>query len=136
MNLVLAAVLTVPKMSVKVVGDALQVSFEKLPLTSVVRVTVWKRGDALQVRVLPPFYIFYICISSFLHVSSLLLSSEFIPFLSPFFVILFFVFPLMFLFVRYPPLFLNLSTFLVIYFSSFQHVEMLLNVSSPLRSSA
>lgn len=46
----LAAVLTVPEMTVTVVGDALQVSFEKLPLTAAVNVTVWKRGDELQVR--------------------------------------------------------------------------------------
>ncbi|XP_035490050.2 cytokine receptor family member B16 isoform X2 [Scophthalmus maximus] len=41
-------VLTVPEMTVSVAGDALQVSFHKLPLTAVVRVTVWKKGDELQ----------------------------------------------------------------------------------------
>ncbi|KAM7379838.1 hypothetical protein PAMP_005358 [Pampus punctatissimus] len=38
-------VLTVPEMTVTVTGDALQVSFEKLPLTAAVSVTVWRRGD-------------------------------------------------------------------------------------------
>ncbi|XP_056266558.1 cytokine receptor family member B16 isoform X2 [Pseudoliparis swirei] len=41
-------VLTAPEMSVAAVGDALQVTFAKLPLTAVVRVTVWKSGDELQ----------------------------------------------------------------------------------------
>ncbi|XP_053186860.1 cytokine receptor family member B16 [Scomber japonicus] len=41
-------VLTVPKMSVKAVGDALQVSVEKLPHTAVVKVMVWKKGEELQ----------------------------------------------------------------------------------------
>ncbi|XP_068457364.1 interleukin-20 receptor subunit beta [Clinocottus analis] len=41
-------VLTVPKMSVTVVGDALHVTFAELPRTSIVSVTVWKRGAELQ----------------------------------------------------------------------------------------
>ncbi|XP_018530476.1 cytokine receptor family member B16 isoform X2 [Lates calcarifer] len=44
-------VLTVPDMTLSAVGNALQVSFDKLPLTAVVRVTVWKRGDELQASV-------------------------------------------------------------------------------------
>ncbi|XP_037643387.1 cytokine receptor family member B16 [Sebastes umbrosus] len=44
-------VLTAPEMAVAAVGDALRVSFDKLPLTAVVRVTVWKRGDELQAAV-------------------------------------------------------------------------------------
>ncbi|XP_044075698.1 cytokine receptor family member B16 [Siniperca chuatsi] len=40
--------LTALEMAVSVVGDALQVSFDKLPLTAVVSVTVWKRGEELQ----------------------------------------------------------------------------------------
>ncbi|XP_054483602.1 cytokine receptor family member B16 [Anoplopoma fimbria] len=41
-------VLMAPEMAVTAVGDALQVTFIKLPLTAVVRVTVWKRGDELK----------------------------------------------------------------------------------------
>ncbi|KAM6989470.1 interleukin-20 receptor subunit beta isoform 2-T2 [Tautogolabrus adspersus] len=41
-------VLTVPEMALMVDGDALQVTFDKLPLTAVVTVTVWKRDDELQ----------------------------------------------------------------------------------------
>ncbi|XP_034410766.1 cytokine receptor family member B16 isoform X3 [Cyclopterus lumpus] len=41
-------VLMAPAMSVTAVGDALQVTFAKLPLTAVVSVTVWKSGDELQ----------------------------------------------------------------------------------------
>ncbi|XP_033505929.1 interleukin-20 receptor subunit beta [Epinephelus lanceolatus] len=44
-------VLTAPEMAVTVAGDALQVSFNKLPLIAVVSVTVWKRGDELQATV-------------------------------------------------------------------------------------
>uniref|UniRef100_UPI0037E70D27 interleukin-20 receptor subunit beta n=1 Tax=Semicossyphus pulcher TaxID=241346 RepID=UPI0037E70D27 len=48
--------LTVPEMKVTAVGDALQVSFDGLPLTVVVSVTVWKRGEELQPTVyrMPP----------------------------------------------------------------------------------
>ncbi|XP_070774776.1 interleukin-20 receptor subunit beta [Enoplosus armatus] len=41
-------VLTAPQMAVTAVGDGLQVTFHKLPLTAVVSVAVWKRGDELQ----------------------------------------------------------------------------------------
>ncbi|KAM8728139.1 interleukin-20 receptor subunit beta [Acanthopagrus schlegelii] len=41
-------VLTVPEMAVTVVGDVLQVSFNKLPHPAVVSVTVWKKGDEQQ----------------------------------------------------------------------------------------
>ncbi|XP_059201267.1 cytokine receptor family member B16 [Centropristis striata] len=44
-------VLTAPEMAVTAVGGALQVSFPELPLTAVVNVTVWKRGDRLQAAV-------------------------------------------------------------------------------------
>ncbi|XP_068196813.1 interleukin-20 receptor subunit beta [Antennarius striatus] len=40
--------LTAPQMAVTAVGDALQVSFDKLPATAVVTVMVWKKGDELQ----------------------------------------------------------------------------------------
>uniref|UniRef100_A0A665UPW3 Fibronectin type-III domain-containing protein n=1 Tax=Echeneis naucrates TaxID=173247 RepID=A0A665UPW3_ECHNA len=43
-------VLTVPEMAVTTVGDGLNVSFDKLPHMSTVRVTVWKKGEELQVR--------------------------------------------------------------------------------------
>ncbi|KAM9349499.1 interleukin-20 receptor subunit beta [Symphorus nematophorus] len=41
-------VLTAPDMAVTVVGNALRVSINKLPLTAVVTVTVWKRDDEPQ----------------------------------------------------------------------------------------
>ncbi|XP_029380851.1 interleukin-20 receptor subunit beta [Echeneis naucrates] len=41
-------VLTVPEMAVTTVGDGLNVSFDKLPHMSTVRVTVWKKGEELQ----------------------------------------------------------------------------------------
>nr|XP_046263765.1 cytokine receptor family member B16 isoform X2 [Scatophagus argus] len=44
-------VLTPPAMEVTAVGDALQVWFDKLPVTAVINVTVWKRGDELQAAV-------------------------------------------------------------------------------------
>ncbi|XP_040911746.1 cytokine receptor family member B16 isoform X2 [Toxotes jaculatrix] len=44
-------VLAVPKMTVSAVGGALQVSFDRLPRTVSVSVTVWKRGDELQAAV-------------------------------------------------------------------------------------
>ncbi|XP_044225096.1 cytokine receptor family member B16 [Thunnus albacares] len=44
-------VLSMPEMTVTAVGDALQVSFKKLPLTATINVTVWKRGDELQADV-------------------------------------------------------------------------------------
>ncbi|CAJ1073057.1 cytokine receptor family member B16 [Xyrichtys novacula] len=44
-------VLTVPEMTVTAVGDALQVMFDKLPVTVGVSVTVWKKGDELQADV-------------------------------------------------------------------------------------
>ncbi|XP_041805780.1 cytokine receptor family member B16 isoform X2 [Chelmon rostratus] len=44
-------VLMAPEMAVAVSGDALQVSFDKLPLAAVVSVMVWKRGDELQAAV-------------------------------------------------------------------------------------
>ncbi|XP_068582230.1 interleukin-20 receptor subunit beta [Cebidichthys violaceus] len=44
-------VLMAPEMTVTAVGDTLQVTFAKLPLTAVVSVTVWKRGDELQAAV-------------------------------------------------------------------------------------
>ncbi|KAM4604810.1 interleukin-20 receptor subunit beta [Polymixia lowei] len=40
--------LTVPEMMVTTEGDALQVSFQDLPFTARVNVTVWKRGQELQ----------------------------------------------------------------------------------------
>ncbi|XP_039672240.1 cytokine receptor family member B16 [Perca fluviatilis] len=43
--------LTAPDMVVTAVGDALQVTFNALPLTAAVSVTVWKRGDELQADV-------------------------------------------------------------------------------------
>ncbi|XP_075954404.1 interleukin-20 receptor subunit beta [Anarhichas minor] len=46
-------VLMAPEMTVTAVGDALHVTFTKLPLTAVVSVTVWKRGDELQATVYP-----------------------------------------------------------------------------------
>ena len=66
----LAAVLTAPKMAVTVVGDALQVSFNKLPLTAVVMVTVWKRGEELQVRVYLPLFPLFCFFRSFLSFTS------------------------------------------------------------------
>lgn len=44
------AVLTAPRMEVTAVGDGLQVSFDKLPVIAVIRVTVWRKGDELKVR--------------------------------------------------------------------------------------
>lgn len=44
-------VLRAPEMVVSAVGDALQVSFDKLPLTAIVRVTVWERGDEQEADV-------------------------------------------------------------------------------------
>ncbi|XP_078121251.1 interleukin-20 receptor subunit beta [Sander vitreus] len=44
-------VLTAPDMAVTAVGDALHVTFNTLPLTAAVSVTVWKRGDELQADV-------------------------------------------------------------------------------------
>ncbi|XP_074545425.1 interleukin-20 receptor subunit beta [Halichoeres trimaculatus] len=38
-------VLTRPEMTVTAVGDALQVTFDKLPITTVVSVMVWKKGN-------------------------------------------------------------------------------------------
>ncbi|KAG7999520.1 Interleukin-20 receptor subunit beta [Nibea albiflora] len=43
-------VLMAPEMAVTAVGDTLHVAFDKLPLTAVVMVTVWKRGGDLQVQ--------------------------------------------------------------------------------------
>ncbi|CAI5678255.1 unnamed protein product [Oreochromis niloticus] len=40
--------LSVPKMTVMSAGDAIQVSFETLPQTSTVEVTIWKKGEKLQ----------------------------------------------------------------------------------------
>ncbi|XP_078144111.1 interleukin-20 receptor subunit beta isoform X2 [Centroberyx gerrardi] len=40
--------LTAPEMTVTAEGDALRVSFDNLPLTAGVSVTVWKRGEELQ----------------------------------------------------------------------------------------
>ncbi|XP_030607854.1 interleukin-20 receptor subunit beta [Archocentrus centrarchus] len=40
--------LMVPKMTVRPAGGALQVSFDSLPVTSTVDVTVWKKGNELQ----------------------------------------------------------------------------------------
>ncbi|KAM3605164.1 uncharacterized protein V6R79_021606 [Siganus canaliculatus] len=37
-----------PEMAVEVVGGGLHVSFDKLPPTSVVKATVWKRGNEAQ----------------------------------------------------------------------------------------
>lgn len=50
MMAVATAVLTVPRMEVTSLGDALQVQFERLPVTAVVKVTVWRRGYEQQVR--------------------------------------------------------------------------------------
>lgn len=69
MMAVATAVLTVPRMEVTSLGDALQVQFQRLPVTAVVKVTVWRRGYEQQVRpssvpgphVLPLF----LCVSSF-----------------------------------------------------------------------
>ncbi|XP_075993701.1 interleukin-20 receptor subunit beta [Genypterus blacodes] len=44
-------VLTVPKMAVTAVGDALHVSFDELPLIATISVTVWKRGEEEQAAV-------------------------------------------------------------------------------------
>ncbi|XP_051809152.1 cytokine receptor family member B16 [Acanthochromis polyacanthus] len=41
--------MTVPEMSVTTSGDALQVTFSKLPPSAAVSVTVWKKGDETQV---------------------------------------------------------------------------------------
>lgn len=59
-------------MEVMVVGDSLQVLFHELPVSAVVRVTVWKRGDERQVRVL------FVLLTSFFILSffSLLLPSS------------------------------------------------------------
>lgn len=64
-----AAKLSVPKMTVMSAGDAIQVSFETLPLTSTVDVTVWKKGEKLQVVIWSPFLFissscFHSCICS------------------------------------------------------------------------
>lgn len=53
MNLVPAAVLMAPEMAVTAVGDTLHVTFDELPLTAVVMVTVWKTGEDLQVPFVP-----------------------------------------------------------------------------------
>ena len=72
-----AAALTAPEMEVLVLGDSLQVSFDKLPPTAVVRVTVWKRGEELQVSVYltssfptasPPSFVPFFLVSTFVHV--------------------------------------------------------------------
>uniref|UniRef100_A0A3Q3WI99 Fibronectin type-III domain-containing protein n=1 Tax=Mola mola TaxID=94237 RepID=A0A3Q3WI99_MOLML len=65
-------ILTAPHMEVMVVGDSLQVLFHELPVSAVVRVTVWKRGDERQVRVL------FVLLTSFFILSffSLLLPSS------------------------------------------------------------
>uniref|UniRef100_A0A8C4HKE8 Fibronectin type-III domain-containing protein n=1 Tax=Dicentrarchus labrax TaxID=13489 RepID=A0A8C4HKE8_DICLA len=55
-------VLMAPEMVVTAMGNALQVSFEKLPLTAVVRVTMWKRGNEQQVRV---HFVPFLCVSAF-----------------------------------------------------------------------
>lgn len=47
---VATAVLTAPRMEVTSLGDALQVQFERLPVTAFVKVTVWRRGYEQQVR--------------------------------------------------------------------------------------
>ncbi|XP_069026146.1 interleukin-20 receptor subunit beta [Embiotoca jacksoni] len=44
-------VLMVPEITVTTAGDALQVSFDGLPLTATVSVTVWKKGHELQAAV-------------------------------------------------------------------------------------
>ncbi|CAB1436772.1 unnamed protein product [Pleuronectes platessa] len=44
-------VLTVPEMKVSAVVQGLHVVFEKLPLTALVMVTVWRTGDELQAQV-------------------------------------------------------------------------------------
>lgn len=71
MCLIPAAVLRAPEMVVSAVGDALQVSFDKLPLTAIVRVTVWERGDEQEVRVyftfLFLFFLFFLLFFLFLH---------------------------------------------------------------------
>ena len=76
LNLVLAAVLTVPEMVVTAVGDVLQVSFNKLPHPAVVSVTVWKKGDEQQVRVyftsLFPSFVLFIQVSNYLLIIPLL----------------------------------------------------------------
>lgn len=66
MTIVATAVLTVPRMEVTSLGDALQVEFERLPVTAVVKVTVWRRGYEQQVR--PSFLLFQVhmfCLYSF-----------------------------------------------------------------------
>uniref|UniRef100_A0A3P9A9U9 Fibronectin type-III domain-containing protein n=1 Tax=Esox lucius TaxID=8010 RepID=A0A3P9A9U9_ESOLU len=42
--------LTVPAMIVTTMGDALQVMFKDLPLTVAMKVTIWKKGEELKVR--------------------------------------------------------------------------------------
>ncbi|TMS09877.1 Interleukin-20 receptor subunit beta [Larimichthys crocea] len=46
-------VLMAPEMAVTAVGDTLHVTFDELPLTAVVMVTVWKTGEDLQAAVYP-----------------------------------------------------------------------------------
>lgn len=48
-----AAFVTVPLMKVMSEGDGLQVSFSEPLVNAVVTVTVWKRGEELQVTFLP-----------------------------------------------------------------------------------
>ncbi|XP_058483471.1 cytokine receptor family member B16 isoform X2 [Solea solea] len=45
------SVLTVPDMKVSAVGDTLQVSFDKVPPSAVIRVTVWRSGNELKADV-------------------------------------------------------------------------------------
>lgn len=53
-------------MEVTSLGDALQVQFERLPVTAVVKVTVWRRGHEQQVRPsFPLFQVHMFCLYSF-----------------------------------------------------------------------
>nr|XP_043882848.1 cytokine receptor family member B16 isoform X3 [Solea senegalensis] len=45
------SVLTVPDMKVSAVGDTLQVSFDKVPPSAIIRVTVWRSGNELKADV-------------------------------------------------------------------------------------
>lgn len=83
MTVVATAVLTVPRMEVTSLGDALQVQFERLPVTAVVKVTVWRRGYEQQVR--SHLLLLFLRVTSFpVSISSLLYFSSFIYFFSIF----------------------------------------------------
>uniref|UniRef100_A0A3Q1BUH6 Fibronectin type-III domain-containing protein n=1 Tax=Amphiprion ocellaris TaxID=80972 RepID=A0A3Q1BUH6_AMPOC len=73
--------MTVPEMSVTTSSDALQVTFNKLPPSAAVSVTVWKEGDEMQV--IPSFF-WFMSPPFLLLLSSLTLTSlHFLPAVSP-----------------------------------------------------